>query len=256
MATNNTDTGEPETEEHICALCHQAINRREGAKVTGYDLHFSCAGNLAHAIQKNATAGLNRPSIDDYSMTDLKDTEHVALIYGDELQLQHAISEFVRMGLDRHHINILICAEDEAKKYTAYLRESGINVDKLNSSEDIVILFNDELLEKPSGMIFEKLSREVRSFGESAKEKGAKGINLWGETCGVLSARGRYKDCLLLERFWEESVSKSIWSGLPITAVCPFTFLPPRVEVALREFHSGTLATAQTLKLSKLQYHI
>ena len=39
-------------------------------------------------------------------------------------------------------------------------------------------------------------------------------------------------------------------------AVCPFAFIPPRVEVALREFHSGTLAMAQSLKLSRLQNHI
>ena len=191
MATNNTGTGEADT-DHVSALCHQAINRREGANVTGYHLHSSCAGNLAQAIKKNATEALSRPSINDYSMADLKDGEHVALTYGDELQLQHAIFDFVRMGLDRRRINILICMEDEAKKYTAYLRESGIDLDKLNSSEDIVILFNDGLLEKPTGLIFEKLSSEVKAFGESAKEKaGTRGINLWGETCGTLGARGR-----------------------------------------------------------------
>jgi hypothetical protein len=138
--------------------------------------------------------------------------------------LAEVISTFVDRGLNQNEINLFLVTRRQAERYIGYLKESGIEADKLLASEDIIVEPIDELLEQDqTGEITDSVRAKLQTFSELARKKGRRGLNIVGEIAGTFAARGRYEDCVLIEIFWHTLIPKF---RLPITLICPYGSIP------------------------------
>jgi signal transduction histidine kinase len=171
------------------------------------------------------------------STANLMDRDHLAVSYANQSQLASEISDFVKRGMNRNQINILLVTGAEAERYVSFLRESGTDVDKLLDSRDLVIEQIDALLEKgqPIALTKEWVTRKVIAFADTARARRKTGLNILGNIAGNLVKQGRYDECLSLERFWHEFISRS---ETPITLLCPYDAVPEEVQLPLQEAHT------------------
>jgi hypothetical protein len=174
-----------------------------------------------------------------YEMSQLRDGDHLAFAYSDSAHRRNSIVEFVRGGVLRNQLNLLLVRSDTAKEYLAYLREEGVPVGSLVDSGALVFITIDGLIEKrDSGAIANEVSCDLECLSRSLRVRGRSGLNIIGEIAGNLVKAGRYEDALLIELFWHLTIPKS---DIPITLICPYESIPHELAQGLQEVHSCPL---------------
>jgi DcmR-like sensory protein len=169
----------------------------------------------------------------------MKNRDHFAFIYTDELQIGEVISDFVKRGLDYGQINVFFCTVDEAQRFSNSLKRSGVEVDKLLASSEIVIVPIDVLLqEEQFSVITDTVSDHLEVLSNLVRKNGKKGLNIVGRIAGNLAKQGRDQDVLSMEKFWIETVRSS---NIPITLLWPYEYLYPTLVPPLQLFDHYSL---------------
>jgi hypothetical protein len=170
---------------------------------------------------------------------ELKDGDHLAFTFAGDLELAEVIPAFVDKGLNQNHLNIFLVTRKQAEIYTGYLKDSGIDADKLIASEDILFEPIDELIqEEHVKVITDSLTRKLQSAGALASRKGRRGLNILGEIAGTFAAMGRYEDCVLVEMFWHNTMPTF---KPPITLICPYASIPTVLKGPMKELHNSMI---------------
>jgi hypothetical protein len=185
-------------------------------------------------------------------LKDLKDGDHPVFTYRSQLELAEVISGYVDRGLNQNEINVFFITRKKAEIYIGYLKESGIEADKLVASKDIIIEPIDELLEQGRvGAITESLTERLQAISELARKNGKRGLNIVGEIAGTFAARGRYEDCVLVEMFWHALVPSH---KLPITLICPYESIPAVLMGPLEELHNSPIPLEATWEITPANF--
>jgi hypothetical protein len=184
-------------------------------------------------------------------LKDLKDGDHPVFTYGNQLEIAEVISTFVDRGLNQNEITILFITRKQAESYIGYLRESGIEADKLIESKDIIVEPIDELLGQDQGPIIEFIKARLEDFSELARKNRRRGLNIVGEVAGTLAARGRYEDCVLVEMFWHAIIPNY---KMPITLICPYESIPAVLMGPLEELHNSPIPIEATWEILPANY--
>jgi hypothetical protein len=178
---------------------------------------------------------------------DLKDGDHPVFTYGNQLELAEVICSFVDRGLNQNEINVFFITKKQAERYLGYLKESGIEADKLLASDDIIIEPIDELLEQDRVVVITDAVRErLYAISELARKNGRRGLNIVGEIAGTFAARGRYEDCVLVEMFWHALIPNF---KPPITLICPYESIAAVLIGPLEELHNSPIPMEMTWEI-------
>jgi hypothetical protein len=172
----------------------------------------------------------------------MKAGDHLAFVYRNKIELEDTVTEFIRRGIDKSGLNLLLVTEEEATEYLAYLREQGIEAgDKVNAG-NIVVEPIDGLLDKHADFIVCRLSGVVERMLRTATRKNKRGLNVIGRLAGNLANQGKYLECIKVETYWHERLLNAATTSQPITLLCPYDSISIKLETPLRKTHTRTLS--------------
>jgi metal-responsive CopG/Arc/MetJ family transcriptional regulator len=164
---------------------------------------------------------------------EIKDRDHVVFTYNNESQFNEIVNAFVRRGIDRNQINVLLIFTKEQQKFIESI-DKVENVNFLFNSQDIVIIPADEGFSDDGSFSVTPSLNSIGNIAELAKQKSKKGLNVLATLPTKLVEQGRYEEAIQLENISNEAIK-----GLkvPITVLCLYKAVPENLEDRFLEYH-------------------
>jgi len=165
---------------------------------------------------------------------------HPVVTFGDDMQLAGIISAFVDRGLNHGAINLFFATSGQLERYISYLKEAGLDADKLVLDEELILEPIDALLLEPQvDVIVAFIKKKLDEVALLAEKKGRRGgLNVIGEIAGNLAKQQSYDEAILIETFWSTIIPSF---KMPITLICLYSLIPTALVEPLRELHSSVL---------------
>ena len=108
---------------------------------------------------------------------EMRDRDHIVFTYNNESQFKEIVNAYVRRGIDRNQINVLIIYTKEQQKFIESIDRIE-NVNPIFNSQDIMIIPADEgFYDDGSFSAIPSLNR-IRDIGKLAKQKSKDGLNV------------------------------------------------------------------------------
>ncbi|MFL6370538.1 MAG: MEDS domain-containing protein, partial [Nitrososphaeraceae archaeon] len=145
-----------------------------------------------------------------------KDRDHMVFTYNNESQFKEIVNAYVRRGIDRNQINVLLIYTKEQQKFIESI-ERVENVNFIFNSQDIMIIPADECFYDDGSFSAIPSLNRIRDIVELAKQKSKNGLNVLATSPTKLIEQGRYDDALQLENISNEAIKGS---EMPITVLC------------------------------------
>ena len=164
---------------------------------------------------------------------EMKDRDHVVFTYNNESQFNEIVSAFVRRGINRNEINVLLIFTKEQQKFIESI-DKVENVNLLFNSQDIVIIPADEGFSDDGSFSVMPSLNSMRNIVELVKQKSKNGLNVLATLPTKLIEQGRYEDALQLENISNEAIRGL---GVPITVLCLYKAVPENLEDRFLEYH-------------------
>jgi len=164
---------------------------------------------------------------------EMKDRDHVVFTYNNESQFKEIINAYIRRGVDRNQINVLLIFTKEQQKFIKSI-DKVENVNLLFNSQDIVIIPADEAFSDDGSFSVMPSLKSIRNIVELAKQKSKNGLNVLATLPTKLIEQGRYEEALQLENVSNEAIK-----GLevPISVLCLYKAVPENLEDRFSEYH-------------------
>ena len=164
---------------------------------------------------------------------EMEDRDHVVFTYNNESQFNEIVSAFVRRGINRNEINVLLIFTKEQQKFIESI-DKVENVNLLFNSQDIVIIPADEGFSDDGSFSVMPSLNSIRDIVGLVKQKSKNGLNVLATFTTKLIEQGRYDDALQLENISNEAIK-----GLevPITVLCLYKAVPENLEDRFLEYH-------------------
>jgi hypothetical protein len=177
---------------------------------------------------------------------EMKDRDHVVFTYDNESQFNEIVNAFVRRGIDRNEINVLLIFTKEQQKFIESI-DKVENVNLLFNSQDIVIIPADEGFSDDGSFSVMPSLNSIRNIVELVKQKSKNGLNVLATLPTKLIEQGRYEDALQLENISNEAIR-----GLevPITILCLYKAVPENLEDRFSEYHDLIIKRTASSKLT------
>ena len=164
---------------------------------------------------------------------EMKDRDHIVFTYSNESQFKEIVNAYVRRGIDRNQINVLLIYTKEQQKFIESI-DRVKNVDLLFNSQDIMIIPADEGFYDDGNFSAIPSLNSIRDIGELAKRKSKDGLNVLATLPTKLIEQGRYEDALQLENMSNEAIKRF---EIPITVLCLYKAVPENLEDRFSEYH-------------------
>jgi hypothetical protein len=164
---------------------------------------------------------------------EMEDRDHVVFTYNNESQFNEIVNAFVRRGINRNEINVLLIFTKEQQKFIESI-DKVENVNLLFNSQDIVIIPADEGFSDDGSFSVMPSLNSMRDIVGLVKQKSKNGLNVLATFTTKLIEQGRYDDALQLENISNEAIK-----GLevPITVLCLYKAVPENLEDRFLEYH-------------------
>ena len=180
---------------------------------------------------------------------EMKDRDHVVYTYNNESQFKEIVNAYVRRGIDRNQINVLLIYTKEQQKFIESI-DIVQNVNFLFNSQDIIVIPADEgFYDDGSFSAIPSLNR-IREIGELAKQKSKNGLNILATLPTKLIEQGRYEDALQLENISNEAIKGF---EMPITVLCLYKAVPENLEDRFSEYHDLIIKRSAAITSNDLQ---
>jgi metal-responsive CopG/Arc/MetJ family transcriptional regulator len=180
---------------------------------------------------------------------EMKDRDHIVFTYNNESQFKEIVNAYVRRGIDRNQINVLIIYTKEQQKFIESIDRIE-NVNPIFNSQDIMIIPADEgFYDDGSFSAIPSLNR-IRDIGELAKQKSKNGLNVLATLSTKLIEQGRYDDALQLENISNEAIKGF---EMPITVLCLYKAVPENLEDRFSEYHDLIIKRSAAITSNDLQ---
>jgi metal-responsive CopG/Arc/MetJ family transcriptional regulator len=164
---------------------------------------------------------------------EMKDRDHVVFTYNNESQFKEIVNAFVRRGIDRNQINVLLIYTKEQQKFIEPI-DKVENVNFLFNSQDMIIIPADECFSDDGSFSVMPSLNSMRNIVELAKQKSKNGLNVLATLPTKLIEQGRYEDALQLENVSNEAIKGM---EMPITVLCLYKAVPENLEDRFSEYH-------------------
>ncbi len=180
---------------------------------------------------------------------EMKDRDHVVFTYNNESQFKEIVNAYVRRGIDRNQINVLLIYTKEQQKFIESI-DKVENVNFLFNSQDIIIIPADEGFYDDGSFSVMPSLNSIRDIGELAKQRSKNGLNILATSPTKLIEQGRYEDALQLENMSNEAIKGS---ETPITVLCLYKAVPENLEDRFSEYHDLIIKRTATIASTGLQ---
>ena len=191
---------------------------------------------LRHMINQfldDQEASYNKMDYVSDIILEMRDRDHIVFTYNNESQFKEIVNAYVRRGIDRNQINVLLIYTKEQQKFIESI-DRVENGHLIFNSQDIMIIPADEgFYDDGSFSAIPSLNR-LRDIGELAKQKSKNGLNVLATMPTKLIEQGRYDDALQLENMANEAIKGS---EMPITVLCLYKAVPENLEDRFSEYH-------------------
>jgi hypothetical protein len=162
-----------------------------------------------------------------------KDRDHMVFTYNNESQFNEIVNAYVRRGIDRNQINVLLIYTKEQQKFIESI-DRVENVNFIFNSQDIMIIPADECFYDDGSFSAIPSLNRIRDIVELAKQKSKNGLNVLATSPTKLIEQGRYDEALQLENISNEAIKGS---EMPITVLCLYKTVPENLEDRFLEYH-------------------
>jgi hypothetical protein len=180
---------------------------------------------------------------------EMKDRDHIVFTYSNESQFKEIVNAYVRRGIDRNQINVLLIYTKEQHKFIESI-DRVKNVDLLFNSQDIMIIPADEGFYDDGNFSAIPSLNSIRDIGELAKRKSKDGLNVLATLPTKLIEQGRYEDALQLENMSNEAIKRF---EIPITVLCLYKAVPENLEDRFSEYHDLIIKRSAAITSTGLQ---
>ncbi|HZA62803.1 MAG TPA: MEDS domain-containing protein [Nitrososphaeraceae archaeon] len=164
---------------------------------------------------------------------EMEDRDHVVFTYNNESQFNEIVSAFVRRGINRNEINVLLIFTKEQQKFIESI-DKVENVNLLFNSQDIVIIPADEGFSDDGSFSVMPSLNSMRDIVGLVKQKSKNGLNVLATFTTKLIEQGRYDEALQLENISNEAIKRL---EVPITVLCLYKAVPENLEDRFLEYH-------------------
>ena len=180
---------------------------------------------------------------------EMRDRDHIVFTYNNESQFKEIVNAYVKRGIDRNQINVLLIYTKEQQKFIGSI-DRVENVNPIFNSQDIMIIPADEgFYDDGSFSAIPSLNR-IRDIGELAKQKSKNGLNVLATMPTKLIEQGRYEDALQLENISNEAIKGF---EIPITVLCLYKAVPENLEDRFSEYHDLIIKRSAAITSTDLQ---
>jgi hypothetical protein len=180
---------------------------------------------------------------------EMKDRDHVVYTYNNESQFKEIVNAYVRRGIDRNQINVLLIYTKEQQKFIESI-DIAQNVNFLFNSQDIIVIPADEGFYDDGSFSVMPSLNSIRDIGELAKQKSKNGLNILATSPTKLIEQGRYEEALQLENMSNEAIKGS---EMPITVLCLYKAVPENLEDRFSEYHDLIIKRSAAITSTGLQ---
>jgi MEDS: MEthanogen/methylotroph, DcmR Sensory domain len=180
---------------------------------------------------------------------EMKDRDHIVFTYNNESQFKEIVNAYVRRGIDRNQINVLLIYTKEQQKFIESI-DRVKNVDLLFNSQDIMIIPADEGFYDDGNFSAIPSLNSIRDIGDLAKRKSKDGLNILATLPTKLIEQGRYEDALQLENMSNEAIKGF---EIPITVLCLYKAVPENLEDRFSEYHDLIIKRSAAITSTRLQ---
>jgi hypothetical protein len=180
---------------------------------------------------------------------EMKDRDHIVFTYNNESQFKEIVNAYVRRGIDRNQINVLLIYTKEQQKFIESI-DIVKNVHLLFNSQDIMIIPADEGFYDDGNFSAIPSLNSIRDIGELAKRKSKDGLNVLATLPTKLIEQGRYEDALQLENMSNEAIKGF---EIPITVLCLYKAVPENLEDRFSEYHDLIIKRSAAISSTGLQ---
>lgn len=180
---------------------------------------------------------------------EMKDRDHIVFTYDNESQFKEIVNAYIRRGIDRNQINVLLIYTKEQQKFIESI-DRVKNVNSLLNSQDIMIIPADEGFYDDGSFSAIPSLNSMRNIGELAKRKSKDGLNVLATLPTKLIEQGRYDDALQLENMSNEAIKRF---EIPITVLCLYKAVPENLEDRFSEYHDLIIKRSAAISSTGLQ---
>jgi hypothetical protein len=180
---------------------------------------------------------------------EMKDRDHIVFTYNNESQFKEIVNAYVRRGIDRNQINVLLIYTKEQQKNIESIDRIE-NVNLVFNSQDIMIIPADESFYDDGSFSAIPSLNSMRDIGELAKQKSKNGLNVLATLPNKLIEQGRYEDALQLENMSNEAIKGF---EMPITVLCLYKAIPENLEDRYSEYHDLIVKRSAAITPTNLQ---
>ena len=180
---------------------------------------------------------------------EMKDRDHIVFTYNNESQFKEIVNAYIRRGINRNQINVLLIYTKEQQKFIESI-DRVKNVDFLLNSQDIMIIPADEGFYDDGSFSAIPSLNSMRNIGELAKRKSKDGLNVLATLPTKLIEQGRYEDALQLENMSHDAIKGF---EMPITILCLYKAVPENLEDRFSEYHDLIIKRSATITSTNLQ---
>ncbi|MFZ0740511.1 MAG: MEDS domain-containing protein [Nitrososphaeraceae archaeon] len=180
---------------------------------------------------------------------EMKDRDHIVFTYNNESQFKEIVNAYIRRGIDRNQINVLLIYTKEQQKFIESI-DRVKNVNSLLNSQDIMIIPADEGFYDDGSFSAIPSLNSMRNIGELAKRKSKDGLNVLATLPTKLIEQGRYDDALQLENMSNDAIKGF---EMPITVLCLYRAVPENLEDRFSEYHDLIIKRSATITSTDLQ---
>jgi metal-responsive CopG/Arc/MetJ family transcriptional regulator len=184
----------------------------------------------------------NKMDYVDDLILEMKDRDHVVFTYNNESQFKEIVNAYLKRGIDRNQINVLLIFTKEQQKFIESI-DKVENVNLLFNSQNMIIIPADEGFSDDGSFSVMPSLNNMRNIVELAKQKSKDGLNVLATLPTKLIEQGRYEDALQLENMSNEAIK-----GLevPITVLCLYKAVPENLEERFSEYHDLIIKRAES----------
>jgi hypothetical protein len=180
---------------------------------------------------------------------EMKDRDHIVFTYNNESQFKEIVNAYVRRGIDRNQINVLLIYTKEQQKFIESI-DIVENVNLLFNSQDIIIIPADEGFYNDGSFSALPSLNSISNIGKLAKRKSKDGLNVLATMPTKLIEQGRYNDALQLENISNEAIKGF---EIPITVLCLYKAVPENLEDRFSEYHDLIVKRSASFTSNGLQ---
>lgn len=180
---------------------------------------------------------------------EMKDRDHFVFTYNNESQFKEIVNAYVRRGVGRNQMNVLLVYKKEQQKFVESIDRIE-NVNLLFNSQDIMIVPADEAFYDDGSFSAIPILNKMRDIMELSKRKSKNGLNVLATLPTKLIEQGKYEDALDLE-----NISNNAIKGfeIPITMLCLYKTVPENLEARFSEYHDLIIKRSASITSSGLQ---